>query len=212
MIISILIDNPDSWMMNYVDDLIDSLRKLNHKVTLYYDYNKIKRGNVAFFLSCQHIVPDEVLERNDSNVVIHASDLPDGKGFSPSTWQILEGRNVITLSLFEAVSKPDAGDIYLKDKIKLDGTELVAEWRAKLGRKVNEMSIKYVNKFGTFKGETQKGKVSFYKKRTPKDSKLDINKSIRDQFNLLRVVDNEHYPAYFIHKGGRYLIKIYKEK
>ena len=61
------------------------------------------------------------------------------------------------------------------------------------------------------KGKLQHGKETFYKKRTPVDSKIDIHESIESQFNLLRTVDNINYPAFFFNKGKRFIIKIYKE-
>ena len=45
---------------------------------------------------------------------------------------------------------------------------------------------------------------------TSEGSELDINKSIKSQFNMLRVVDNERYPAFFSHKKKKYIIKIYE--
>ena len=36
----------------------------------------------------------------------------------------------------------------------------------------------------------------------------DISKSLDDQFNLLRTVDNNEYPAFFEINGRRYVIKI----
>ena len=42
-----------------------------------------------------------------------------------------------------------------------------------------------------------------------KKSKETFNKS---QFNLLRIVDNELYPANFKYKNKTYLVKIYKYK
>ena len=58
------------------------------------------------------------------------------------------------------------------------------------------------------KGKSQRGEETFYKKRTPKDSELDINKTIKEQFNLLRIVDNEKYPAFFKFKNKIYTLKI----
>ena len=49
----------------------------------------------------------------------------------------------------------------------------------------------------------QVGKESVYRKRSPKDSEMDPEKSISEQFNLLRVVDNEAYAAFF-RIGNRY--------
>lgn len=51
------------------------------------------------------------------------------------------------------------------------------------------------------------GKESFYPKRSPKDSELDINKSLNEQFNLLRIASNEDFPAFF-YKDGK---KIYTQ-
>ena len=55
----------------------------------------------------------------------------------------------------------------------------------------------------------QKGKSSFYKKRQLSDSKIDINKTIKENFNHLRIVDNKNYPAYFYFKRKKYILKIF---
>ena len=58
------------------------------------------------------------------------------------------------------------------------------------------------------KARKQLGKSTIYNRRYPHDSKLDINLSIKDQFNLLRVFDNKDYPAYFELDGNIYSLKI----
>ena len=50
-----------------------------------------------------------------------------------------------------------------------------------------------------------------YRKRTPNDSELDINQSIKTQFNLLRVSDNKNYPTFFKMYGKKYILKISKK-
>ncbi len=70
---------------------------------------------------------------NKHNLVIHESDLPKGKGWSPVTWQVLEGKDVIPITLFEAAKNVDAGDIYLQEFIHLDGSELLEEIKHKQG-------------------------------------------------------------------------------
>ena len=52
---------------------------------------------------------------------------------------------------------------------------------------------------------------NYYPKRTPEDSKLNINKSLIDQFNLLRVADKDRFPTFFEHLGHRYILKIEKD-
>ena len=57
----------------------------------------------------------------------------------------------------------------------------------------------------------QEGEATYYAKRCPKDSELDIDKSLRDQFNLLRIVDNDHYPAYFVYAEKKFVLQILEE-
>ena len=49
-------------------------------------------------------------------------------------------------------------------------------------------------------------------RRYAKDSQLDINKTIKDQFNHLRINDNKLYPSFFIFKDQKYIINIFKDE
>ena len=77
--------------------------------------------------------------------------------------------------------------------------------------KQEDLIEKYILSYPNIKGKEQQGKSTFYKRRTPKDSELNINKSIDEQFNLLRIVDNHNYPAYFIKNNVKYILKIEKD-
>lgn len=211
MKIQILTDKT-SWFNQYSSNLKAELEKLGHIVSLISSKNELKDGDIAFFLSCFEIIEEKYLKLNKHNLVVHESDLPKGKGWSPMTWQIIEGKNEIPIVLFEAQAGVDSGDIWLKDKIKLQGTELIDEWQNLQGEKTIELCIKFVEEYKTLKPQKQQGKEFFYKRRTPKDSELDINKTIKEQFNLLRTVDNEKYPAFFEINGEKYILKISKEE
>ncbi len=207
--ITILTDK-SSWMNKYNLILFEKLTSSGHKVRLIHSKTELEKGDIAFFLSCFEIIPQKYLDLNKNNIVVHASDLPKGKGWSPTSWQILEGKNEIPLTLFEAVKAMDAGDWYIKDKLILNGYELIDEWQKKLGEKIVEMCLNYVKNYKTIKPHKQEGVESVYRRRAPKDSELDINKTIKEQFNLLRIVDNENYPAFFKIDDTKYIIKIEK--
>lgn len=202
-----ILTNRTSWMNKYSLKLKFILEKDGHTVNLIDSRENIKTGDIAFLLSCFEIIPEKYLKLNNNNIVVHASKLPKGKGWSPASWQILENKNEIPLTLFEAVNAVDAGKIYIQDKINLYGTELIDEWQAKLGEKIVEMCIEYIKDY-PMSGKEQTGESTFYPKRTPKDSELDINKTIKEQFNLLRIVDNEKYPAYFKIAGKSFIVKL----
>jgi methionyl-tRNA formyltransferase len=210
MKISIIIDSEKNWFYNHAKKLRDELGK-SHDVTLQFGLKEVTKGDIAFYLSCYELCPRNILDLHNNNIVIHASDLPKGKGWAPMPWQILEGKNEIVLSLFEAVQKVDGGRIYLKDKVVYDGTELHDELRFKLAEKIVEMAIYYVDNQEILPGKEQEGEESFYKRRTSVDSELDINKTIAEQFNLMRIVDNDAYPMFFIKDGVKYSLKIYKD-
>jgi methionyl-tRNA formyltransferase len=162
-------------------------------------------------LSCEKILKLEYLKLHKSNVVVHPSKVPLGKGWSPLAWQVLEGCNDIPVSLFEAVEAVDAGDVYIVDYIKLEGHELNDEIKHQQGLLTMKMVKKYIAEFDSMIGIPQSGEETFYPRRRQKENELDINKTIAEQFNLLRVVDNERYPAHFHINGKKYILKIYKD-
>lgn len=211
MIINIVVDNQESWFFPFAQGLYEDLAK-DHDVFFCKSPSEVTDGECAFFLSCERLVKREILNKNKHNIVVHASQLPQGKGWSPLTWQILEGKNEIPLTLFEAVEKVDSGAVYLVDVVSFEGHELADEMREKMGNKILEMVKKFVSIYPSINGEEQKGEETFYPRRNLKDSELDVNKTVAEQFNLLRVVDNERYPAFFYHLGHKYILKIYKEK
>ncbi|MDO8561484.1 MAG: formyltransferase family protein [bacterium] len=206
--ISILIDNPESWFVPHGQKLAEQLRERGHEVVTVEKPEKLPQGDIAFFLSCEQLIKKDLRERNTHNIVIHASALPQGKGWSPLAWQILEGKNEITLTLFEAVDEVDAGDVYAIETVFFDGHELIDEMRQKEGDAIIALALQFVDAYPAVAGTAQKGKESFYPKRTPKDSKLDPSKSLIELFDQLRIADNERYPAFFTHRGHIYILKI----
>lgn len=210
MKITVLTDNRKSWFTTYGHQLVEALHDLGHESTYVHDKRDIKKGQICFLLSCVNIVGSKYLERNTHNIVIHASDLPCGKGFSPLQWQILEGKNEIVLTLFEAVDEVDAGPYYIKDTVKYEGTELYNEIRNKLAEKIIEMCLYYISNIKNLNLSPQKGIESFYPRRTTIDDMIDIDKSIMEQFNHFRIADNINYPLWFEYRGVRYKIKIEK--
>ena len=210
MKIQILVDNPNSWIIPHLKNLVSSIKqKKNCYVKLINSHEDVESGDVLCLLSCEKKF--NKLNLNKYNLVVHESDLPEGKGWSPLTWQVIEGKRNIPITLFEANSLIDSGNIYEIITIKTSGYELIDELRFLQAEATTKLILNFIEKYPNIKGEQQKGKDSFYSKRTKDSSELNILESIKDQFNLLRVCDNERYPAFFIIDNVKYLIKIYKD-
>ena len=210
MRINVLCNDKNSWFWSYKEAFIEVIINEGHKVSVYSSEKDMSNGDLAIFISCTKIISKEGLLKNTSNIVCHPSDLPKGKGFSPIAWEILDGSNEITFTLFEANEGVDDGDIYYKETVLLKGDELNDDLRKIQASITFKLIYKYISRLPENKSYSQKGSETFHSKRTPQDSELDINKTIDDQFNLLRIVDNERYPAFFIKNGQKYKIKIEK--
>lgn len=207
-----IISDTTSWINNYIPDLITALEQMRCSVTWIHDVGMVYDNDIAFFLGCGQMIPVEILKLNKHNLIVHESSLPQGRGWSPLSWQILEGKNEITVSLFEAEEKVDSGRIYLQEVIKFEGHELVEELREAQAKASIKMCLDFVRRYPAIlkKGIEQIGQASYYPKRTPKDSQLDLNQPLLDQFNLLRIVDNDNYPAFFKLFGKTYIMRIEK--
>lgn len=208
-IITILTDR-DSWILPWAEKLAFSIDENGDRAEIIYDIGKVKTGHICFILGCTRILPNKVLGKNLKNLIVHESALPSGRGFAPLTWQILEGINIIPLCLIEAVAKTDEGPIVYKDTIEFEGHELCQELRAAQGCKTIDLCQRYLGSKKIPVATAQHGESTYYKRRKPEDSELDISRPIRDQLNLLRVVDNERYPAFFHANGQNYKLTIEK--
>lgn len=205
--ITVLVDN-DSWIIPHAHRLVEALNALGYSARFAARAEDVQPGWITFLLGCTKLVPAEVLKRNRHNLVVHESDLPQGRGFAPIAWQILEGKNIIPMCLLEAAEEPDAGDIWLRDSIRLAGNELCDEWRLVQGDKTVEMCLRFVREYKHLRPVRQCGTQTWYPRRRAGDSRLDPMKSLADQFNLLRVVDNNRYPAFFEIDGETYTLSI----
>ena len=209
----IVLSDTNIWINEYLKELVYYFLDAGHKVLWLNNTKNVPKGDFCFYLGFSKIVEKFHLKKYKHNLVVHESNLPEGKGWSPLTWQVLEGKNIITVSLFEADEKVDNGKIYIQEKLKLSNLELVDELREKQAKTTLKLCKKIVNNFPDIinKARVQKGKETYYNRRSPEDSKIDFHQSFKSQFNLLRTVDNIYYPAFFINKEIKYIIKIYKE-
>lgn len=188
------------------------LFRSGHRLIHVHNAEELIPADMCFYLSFSRVVSTEVLKKFKNNLVVHESDLPRGKGWSPLTWQILEGKDEITTVLFEASDQVDSGQVYLKSIMKFDGSELVSELRDMQAAATVKLCHKFIDKYPDVRAGamTQQGDSTFYARRSEMDSQLDPAKSLQEQFNLLRVADNSAYPAYFEVAGNLYELWIKK--
>lgn len=207
-----VITDTAGWFDVFAHQLVDQLNAAGHSAKFHRNYSEVTPGDLAFYLSCMKITPKAVLAKNNYNFVVHASDLPKGRGFSPIVWQVLEGRNDIPVTMISMAEPVDSGKIVAQTNLRLEGHELNDEMRSSLAKEIIGLCIEVANLNVPPTMTPQAGEPSWYDRRYPRDSELNTQKTIAEQFNLLRVVDNERYPAFFTHKGQKYIVKINKDE
>jgi methionyl-tRNA formyltransferase len=194
--------------------MLDSWCRKNsgqHELEIVHSSRDLNGGDILFLIASSEIIDADVREHYRASLVVHASDLPKGRGWSPHQWQILEGSNRITVTLLEAEDSVDSGAIWEQREIQFQGHELFDEVNNLLYETVIKLMDFALENIDKVEPRAQDGREpSYYPKRTPEDSRIDPNKSIAEQFDLLRIADPDRYPAFLDIRGHRYEIKLVK--
>lgn len=211
MKITILCSNEKHPVNRFLKQWISKNQK-SHEVSLLRKRSELRGGDLLFLVSCHEIIRKSERQLFGKTLVIHASDLPQGRGWSPHIWTIAEGGSDITLSLLEANDATDSGDIWKKLAIKIPKHALWDEINQYVFRAELELMDFAVANFETVQPEAQNPSIkpSYFDKREPGHSEIEPNKSIAEQFDLIRVCDPNRFPAFFKLHGHTYAIHLEK--
>ena len=212
MRISILCSSTDHPIFSYLKKWTKE-KSGEYYIELVNTIDELSGGNLLFLISCNELVDSSIRSLYESTLVIHASDLPKGRGWSPHIWQLLEGEQMITVTLLEAEDKIDSGRIWSQKQIFIENHELYDEINFKLFQcelELMDIAIKNISSIQPYPQPDES--ASYYSKRKPQDSEVDPTKSLIDSFDLMRVSDPERFPAFFYLHGKKYFIKIEKAK
>ena len=115
--------------------------------------------------------------------------------------------------MFIADAKLDNGRILLVSDLKFNGTELYDEIREKQALATKRTIVRFLKNYPKIlnKKINIEGKETFNKRLSNKNNELNIFKTIDEQFNILRIGNNDKWPSYFYKNGIKYIIKIFKE-
>ncbi|MCS3955392.1 methionyl-tRNA formyltransferase [Salinibacter ruber] len=198
----------DSWIVPFVDRMVKQAKVAGHETQRIAHHDDLVPGDLLFILGYLRVLPDECLDLHDHNLVVHESDLPKGRGFSPMSWQIAEDRREIPFCLFEAVPEVDAGPVYSRRTLHLDGTELHHEWRELQGLLTERMVLDFIEQYPDVEATPQKGESTFYERRTHEHDEIDIDQPFRSAFHDIRVCNPKEYPAWFEYEGRKFKVSV----
>ena len=177
------------------------------------EINKIKKlkPKLIFFIHWSKFIP-EFLYKNYTCIQFHSSDLPLGRGGSPIQNQILRNFKKTKISAFKVSKIIDGGPICMKKNLLLKGNAMSIYQN--MEKTCVEM-IKKIIKKKKINFNKQIGKPSYFKRRKPSESEINISKfdSISSVYNFLRMLDAPGYPNAFINlKNFKFTFNHVKKK
>ena len=149
-----------------------------------------------FFLHWNWYVP-ETIWRNYECVCFHMTDVPYGRGGSPLQNLIVRGHTDTTLTALRMVEDMDAGPVYAKLPLPLNGTANEIYIRA------GQLSYELMRWMITHepKSVEQEGEVVIFERRKPEESRLPKTGATSEIYDYIRMLDAPTYPHAFIEYG-----------
>lgn len=159
--------------------------------------DRFPNPDYAFFPHWRWIVPEE-LTTSVECVCFHMTDLPYGRGGSPLQNLIVDGKEETFVTALRMVKELDAGPIYFKEPMTLDGPAHQIYQRAT--RKVWKLIKRIVCERP--KPTPQVGEVKCFRRRTPTESELPSDASLNYIYDHIRMLDAPGYPHAYIDHGN----------
>jgi methionyl-tRNA formyltransferase len=161
------------------------------------DYVRRLNPRYVFFLHWSWIVPHEITNTYEC-VGFHMTDLPYGRGGSPLQNLILRGHRDTKLTAIRMTNEVDAGPVYFKEDLSLEGSAQEIYLRAnRLAARMIERIIREQPQ-----PKPQSGQVVTFKRRRPAESEIRRIKSLDALYDFIRMLDADGYPRAFIQRDG----------
>jgi len=166
---------------------------IEHKKDLILDNLLILNPKYIFFPHWSHIIPEKIYN-NFNCVIFHMTDLPYGRGGSPLQNLIVRGHSKTMISAIKCVRELDAGPVYLKKSLSLEGSAKSIFNRAT--DVVEKMIAEIIEKRP--EAVPQKGKIVVFKRRRPEEGNLKNLRSLGKMYDYIRMLDAPGYPRAFL--------------
>jgi methionyl-tRNA formyltransferase len=171
--------------------LITDKEKLTEEVLREY------KPDYVFFLHWSYKVPKEITDKYEC-VCFHMTDVPYGRGGSPLQNLILRGFRTTKVTALRMVEEMDAGPVYLKESLSLEGNAEEIYIRA------TDLSIQMIKRIVDehIQPIPQEGEPVKFKRRTPSESKISVLPSLQSLYDFIRMLDAKDYPHAFLEYEG----------
>ncbi|MEO1922944.1 MAG: formyltransferase family protein [Nautiliaceae bacterium] len=147
---------------------------------------------------------------------LHDSLLPKMRGFAPSFWSLILGKNETGLTLFEISDEIDAGDILYQEKIDIDEKDDILTLHRKIFQKMEIILKKFLKDLENYKIKKypqNHKKATYCMWRKEEDNNIRWERTTNEIWNLLRACKYPFWEAFTYYKGKKiYVVKAEKGK
>lgn len=150
----------------------------------------------VFFPHWSHIVPERVLGATEC-VCFHMTDVPYGRGGSPLQNLIVRGHKQTMLTALRMEKVLDAGPVYMKRPLSLEGTA------RQIFQRTAVQALDMIEAIVREEPEPvpQTGAPTEFARRTPDQSLIDPASVPEQLYDHIRMLDADGYPHAFIEHG-----------
>tara|TARA_Y100001968_G_C19446890_1_gene765887 strand:+ start:4447 stop:5127 length:681 start_codon:yes stop_codon:yes gene_type:complete len=196
---------------NLIEEVLKSKNLINKSSILIKDKNELTlefleeiNPDFLMFPHWSYKVDSEIV-KNFKCICFHASPLPYGRGGSPIQNMIIRGHRETELCCLLMVENFDAGPVYLRNKISLEGN------LDEILNRVYEAIAFQMKKLITndLVPIEQVGEVVNFKRIT--DNQINFSEAIDKIYDKIRMLDSDIYPSAFIQLDN-YKIEFNKAK
>ena len=147
----------------------------------------------VFFPHWSWSVPGEILEAAEC-VCFHMTDLPFGRGGSPLQNLIVRGHIDTVMTAFRMTDEMDAGPVYMKQPLTLEGTA------QEIFERAADLSFNMMMEIIKDKPAPvpQTGEPVIFSRRTPDQNRVPVGATPETLYDHIRMLDAETYPPAFL--------------
>ena len=164
------------------------------------------KKNLLISSGYNRIIPEKIFGEFYCSVNFHPSLLPKNRG-RYLHYVLINREEVSGCTLHLLNEKVDAGAILAQREFPVSSFDTIKS----LQRKSDEVELDILKDFlsnpeallSRAKSQDETQASTYVEKRTPADSELDENMSLKDAFYILRALDSQKYPGYIWIDGER---------
>ena len=198
---SYIVSGAKPWNRRIFTELKDSLpgkwRFCSDPGEIAQHLKRSKKPRYIFFLHWPWKVPAQIIDNHEC-ICFHMTDVPYGRGGSPLQNLISRNHRSTKLTALRMIKDFDAGPVYLKQDLSLEGNAEEIYIRAtylsfSMIKQIIEQSINPIN---------QTGKPVIFKRRNPQDSRISEFINLQSLYDFIRMLDADGYPKAFLEFNG----------